>query len=84
MRSDEKLLLTTLYKKRSTLPFCPRWLKRYGINNYSADLNNLVNRNIINTYPPLYDIKGSYISQFEHTILIYNDKTEVLSRGDDY
>jgi methionyl aminopeptidase len=84
MNSDEKLLLTTLYKKRSTLPFCPRWLKSYGINNYSSNLNNLVKRNIINTYPPLYDVKGSYISQFEHTILIYNDKTEVLSRSDDY
>ena len=37
MNSDEKLLLTTLYKKRSTLPFCPRWLKSYGINNYSDE-----------------------------------------------
>ncbi|RZC71581.1 hypothetical protein C5167_034752 [Papaver somniferum] len=34
--------------------------------------------------PPLCDIKGSYISQFEHTILLRPTCKEVISRGDDY
>lgn len=80
----EKTLLSNLYKNRSTLPFCQRWFKNYGINNYKKELKSLVKRNIVNTYPPLYDISDSFISQFEHTIIIYNDKTEILSRGNDY
>ena len=47
-------------------------------------LQDLVERNIINAYPPLYDKKGSFVSQFEHTLMIHKDKVEILSRGDDY
>ena len=35
-------------------------------------------------YPPLCDVKGSYVSQFEHTILLRPTCKEVISRGDDY
>ncbi|CAB4271791.1 unnamed protein product [Prunus armeniaca] len=35
-------------------------------------------------YPPLCDVKGSYVSQFEHTILLRPTCKEVVSRGDDY
>ncbi|KAF7825028.1 methionine aminopeptidase 2B isoform X1 [Senna tora] len=37
-----------------------------------------------NPYPPLCDVKGSYVSQFEHTILLRPTCKEVISRGDDY
>ena len=35
-------------------------------------------------YPPLCDVKGSYVSQFEHTILLRPTCKEVISKGDDY
>jgi methionyl aminopeptidase len=35
-------------------------------------------------YPPLCDMRGSYVSQFEHTILLRPTCKEVISRGDDY
>lgn len=35
-------------------------------------------------YPPLCDVKGSYVAQFEHTILLRPTCKEVISRGDDY
>ncbi|GFY95187.1 methionine aminopeptidase 2B [Actinidia rufa] len=35
-------------------------------------------------YPPLCDVKGSYVSQFEHTILLRPTCKEVISRGEDY
>jgi methionyl aminopeptidase len=35
-------------------------------------------------YPPLCDVRGSYVSQFEHTILLRPTCKEVISRGDDY
>lgn len=34
--------------------------------------------------PPRCDVKGSYVSQFEHTILLRPTCKEVISRGDDY
>lgn len=47
-------------------------------------LKNLVNAGIVDAYPPLVDIKGSYVAQFEHTLLLRPTCKEVLSRGDDY
>ena len=47
-------------------------------------LKNLCNNGIIREYPPLCDIKGSYVAQFEHTIVLKPTCKEVLSRGDDY
>ena len=35
-------------------------------------------------YPPLCDVKGSYVSQYEHTILLRPTVKEVVSRGDDF
>ena len=31
-----------------------------------AQLNNLVSSGIVEAYPPLCDVKGSYTAQFEH------------------
>ncbi len=39
---------------------------------------------IIEAYPPLCDVKGSYTAQFEHTIVLRPTCKEVISRGDDY
>ena len=47
-------------------------------------LKSLVNAGVVDAYPPLVDIKGSYVAQFEHTILLKPTSKEVLSRGDDY
>lgn len=32
----------------------------------SKQLNNLVSSGIVDAYPPLCDVKGSYTAQFEH------------------
>jgi methionine aminopeptidase len=32
--------------------------------------NKLEKHGLLNVYPPIYDIKNSIISQFEHTIFI--------------
>jgi len=39
---------------------------------------------VIDAYPPLCDIKGSYTAQYEHTILLRPTCKEVISRGNDY
>ncbi|KAF4396962.1 hypothetical protein F8388_004930 [Cannabis sativa] len=79
-----KQLLATINKNFSTLAFCKRYLDRLGETKYLMALKNLCDVGIVQPYPPLCDVKGSYVSQFEHTILLRPTCKEVISRGDDY
>lgn len=79
-----KRLLKSIDKNFGTLPFCRRYLDRLGHEKYLLGLNNLVQSGIVQDYPPLCDIKGSYTAQYEHTILLRPNVKEVISRGDDY
>lgn len=79
-----KTLLKSIEKNFGTLPFCRRYLDRLGNDKYLLGLNNLVQAGIVQDYPPLVDIKGSYTAQYEHTILLRPNVKEVVSRGDDY
>uniref|UniRef100_A0A1D1YL19 Methionine aminopeptidase 2 n=1 Tax=Anthurium amnicola TaxID=1678845 RepID=A0A1D1YL19_9ARAE len=79
-----KQLLATINKHFSTLAFCSRYLDRLGETKYLMALRNLCDANIVQPCPPLCDVKGSYVSQFEHTILLRPTCKEVISRGDDY
>jgi methionyl aminopeptidase len=79
------------------LAFCRRWLERddggsakiNGNNgkqqHYLSSLKELVDTGLVNAYPPLVDVKGSYVAQYEHTLVLNSTGSkEVLSRGDDY
>lgn len=79
-----KSLLKTIQCNFGTLPWCRRYLDRTGEDKYLLALNQLVRAGIVEDYPPLVDIKGSYTAQFEHTILLHPDRKEVVTRGDDY
>ncbi|KZV39814.1 methionine aminopeptidase 2B [Dorcoceras hygrometricum] len=79
-----KQLLATINKNFSTLAFCRRYLDRLGETKYLMALKNLCDAGIVQPYPPLCDNKGSYVAQFEHTILLRPTCKEVVSRGDDY
>ncbi len=46
-------------------------------------VKNIFNNNL-KSYPPLCDIRGSYVAQYEHTLILKPSCKEVLSRGDDY
>ncbi|CAM9434281.1 unnamed protein product [Phaeothamnion confervicola] len=91
-----KQLLGHINKTFGTLAFCRRWLDRddggsFAVNGkngkqtmYLGALKQLCDAGIVNTYPPLCDIRGSYTAQYEHTFLLRPTCKEVLSRGDDY
>ncbi|EKV19634.1 Winged helix-turn-helix transcription repressor DNA-binding [Penicillium digitatum] len=82
--SSAKNLLNLINKNFGTLPFCRRYIDRLGQDKYLLGLNNLVSAGIVQDYPPLCDIKGSYTAQYEHTIVLRPNVKEVISRGDDY
>ncbi|KAH3666688.1 hypothetical protein WICMUC_005505 [Wickerhamomyces mucosus] len=79
-----KTLLASIDKHFGTLPFCRRYLDRIGEEKYLLALNTLVKEGIVQDYPPLNDIPGSYTAQYEHTILLHPTRKEVVSRGEDY
>ncbi|PUU75704.1 peptidase M24, structural domain-containing protein [Tuber borchii] len=82
--TSAKNILGVINKNFGTLPFCRRYLDRLGQDKYLLGLNNLVTSGIVEAYPPLCDIKGSYTAQYEHTILLRPTVKEVISRGIDY
>ncbi|CUS11576.1 unnamed protein product [Tuber aestivum] len=82
--TSAKNILNVINKNFGTLPFCRRYLDRLGQDKYLLGLNNLVTSGIVEAYPPLCDIKGSYTAQYEHTILLRPTVKEVVSRGVDY
>ncbi|EMC97320.1 hypothetical protein BAUCODRAFT_447868 [Baudoinia panamericana UAMH 10762] len=82
--ASAKTLLRSIEKNFGTLPFCRRYLDRLGHDKYLLGLNNLVQSGVVQDYPPLVDVKGSYTAQFEHTILLRPNVKEIISRGDDY
>ena len=67
-----------LYNSFSTLPFCTRYIELFNIN-----VNNLVNNNLVYSYPPLY-VKNGYTAQYEHTVYLDEYKKIVISKGEDY
>eukprot|EP00922_Rhytidocystis_sp_ex-Travisia-forbesii_P071752 GHVS01107092.1.p1 GENE.GHVS01107092.1~~GHVS01107092.1.p1 ORF type:complete len:467 (+),score=88.93 GHVS01107092.1:119-1519(+) len=77
-------LLHTIDKEFGGLAFCRRWLDDVGQKRHLVGLKCLVDEGLVNPYPPLCDVAGSYTSQMEHTIVLRPTCTEVLSRGDDF
>jgi methionine aminopeptidase len=47
-------------------------------------LQNLQEKNRVESYPPIYDIEGSWITHFEHTIYIKENGVINLTQNDYY
>ncbi|OHS93917.1 Clan MG, family M24, aminopeptidase P-like metallopeptidase [Tritrichomonas foetus] len=63
-----------------TMAFCQRFLERDGEHDFKIALDKLVHSKIVNPYPPLADVPGSYVSQHEHCFGIFEKGIEVVSR----
>ena len=79
-----RALFKFIDKHFTTLAFCPRWIEEKGFTNYSHPLKYLCDYGMVNPYPPLSDIEGSYVAQFEHTFMLKPTCKEIFSVGDDY
>lgn len=69
-----------------TLPFSPRHLDHYNLvpGGTLKSVNLLTMMGLFTPYPPLNDIAGCMVSQFEHTVYLSESGKEILTRGDDY
>lgn len=77
-------LLNFINKRFDTLAFCRRWLDDAGHKKHLMSLKQLVQAGIIEEYPPLCDVKGSFTAQYEHTIVLRPTCKEIVSRGPDF
>ncbi|KAF3491826.1 methionine aminopeptidase 2 [Arthroderma uncinatum] len=82
--SSAKSLLKTIRENFGTLVFSRRYLEHMGVRNYHLGMRSLISNGIVECYEPLVDVPGSYVAQFEHTVLLRPNCKEVISRGDDY
>ena len=73
-----------IYKNFNTLAWCKRWIEELGFNNYYMPLRQLINQDIVEECPALYDVEGSFTSQFEHTFMLKPTGKEIFTVGDDY
>jgi len=82
---EERALIDFIKTNYSTLPFCEKWIANdSNILSPYLDLVNLVSKKYLNSYPPIYDIKDSIISQFEHTVYIKENGFINLTQNDYY
>ncbi|OMJ90457.1 hypothetical protein SteCoe_7155 [Stentor coeruleus] len=79
-----RALLKHIEKKYGTLPWSRRQLTRDGEIKHLMPLKSLINSGIVVPYPPLCDVRGSFVSQMEHTVLLRPTCKEIISRGDDF
>ena len=82
--SNAKKLLHALNNNFSTLAFCRRYIDKMNYPKWQLPFKFLVDDGAVNPYPPLSDVSGSYVAQFEHTIYLKPTAKEVLSRSFDY
>ncbi|KAF1815235.1 methionine aminopeptidase [Eremomyces bilateralis CBS 781.70] len=82
--ASAKSLLKTIDQNFGTLVFSRNYLERMGVKHYHLGMKTLVSNGIVESYGPLVDVPGSYVAQFEHTVLLRPNCKEVISRGDDY
>ncbi len=97
LKKDDEYLLALIKNNYSTMPFCQKWLSEivYSINNKNQNenkidynitqiLNKLEYKNIINSYPPIYDIECSIVAQHEHTIYITDKGVLNITKNKNY
>ncbi|MBT3720623.1 type II methionyl aminopeptidase [archaeon] len=64
----------------NNMPFTTRWLtKKFHVGKVNFALRELLQKNILNSYPPLPDTQRGYISQAEHTVIV-DDEIIVTTR----
>ena len=85
LNKEEKKVYNSINRNYNTLAFCQKWLYKLDMSfDYNEILKKLEKKNILKSYPPIYDIDNSIISHFEHTIFVKNNGIINLTKNDFY
>lgn len=81
VRSELRTLVEQVVQRYRTLPFARRWLIRdFSLTEEGARelLTELQRRGLLNQYPVLEEVSGLGVSQFEDTVIVFEDHVEPL------
>lgn len=70
-------LMKEIQERYKTLPFARRWLK--GERTDFA-LTQLLKAGAVHRYPVLWEVEGARVSQAEHTVVVFEDRSVVITR----
>lgn len=80
VRSPHAKKILEYVKSQQGLPFTTRWLTRkFGKGGTALGMRELLQMNVIKGYPPLAEISGGLVAQFEHSMIV-KDKPIVYTR----
>lgn len=68
-----------ILNNRKTLPFSSLWVYNLFGSRGLFGLTELIKKKIVEEHSVLADVKGSFTSQHEHTILVENENVEILN-----
>ncbi|MDO8517026.1 MAG: type II methionyl aminopeptidase [Nanoarchaeota archaeon] len=77
---DAREILKFIKENYNTKPFCKRWLEKQGFQKVDFSLKTLVSQGIVHNYPVLIEQSQKPVSQFEETLIFYDDKVVVTTR----
>ncbi len=69
----ERRILKIVEKSYKRLPFCERWLFREIGHRVNHALSRLADKGILISYPPLVEVSGMMVAQYEDTVLVTSD-----------
>lgn len=72
-----RVLMKEIMDTYKTLPFARRWLKGERA---EYALMQLLRAGVVHRYPVLWEAEGALVSQAEHTVVILEDKAEVITK----
>jgi len=74
--------LEHLWVNYGSLPFAKRWLmKEFNPKFVEESLNFLERAKLVKSYPTLVEASGQVVAQAEHTVLVLEDRTIVITGG---
>lgn len=79
---QSRRIISYVIENYALLPFAERWLiKEFNSKLLvTSALKEMLDRGVLMGYPMLKDKEGSFVAQFEETILVTKDGVEVLTR----
>ncbi len=80
VRSPHTRKILDYVKSQQGLPFTTRWLTRqFGKGGTALGMRELQQLGIVRSYPPLVEVSGGLVTQFEHSMVV-KDKPIVYTR----
>ena len=77
---EAELLLATLKKNFSYLPFALRWVAKISpVKDFRDAFNTLLKRRCVMNYPLFVEKNSEPVSQSEHTIIVFKDHVEITT-----